>query len=74
MKYSSDIKTWKNDNVASLIKLIESQKILLAKMYIEISFGKDKKNSQIKRIRKTIARIQTIISEKLHDAAQQENI
>ncbi|PIS06913.1 50S ribosomal protein L29 [Candidatus Berkelbacteria bacterium CG10_big_fil_rev_8_21_14_0_10_43_14] len=56
---------WRADSVPVLIKERESLKKKLIMTQLEVSFGKLKKNSELKVLRKNIARLETYIQEKL---------
>lgn len=60
---------WRADSVPALILERESLKKKLIMTQLEVSFGKLKKNSELKVLRKNIARIETYIQEKLISAS-----
>ncbi len=60
-----DIKELKNKGIEELRKLLEESRIELRKLRFDFSSGKIKNVKAIKELKKRIARILTIIKEKM---------
>lgn len=60
----SDLQQLKGLDLNSLVKLVEEKKSALLKLRIDLTMGKLKNISQIRKIKKEIAQILTIINEK----------
>lgn len=60
----SDLQQLKGLDLNSLVKLVEEKKSALLKLRIDLTMGKLKNISQIRKLKKEIAQILTIINEK----------
>lgn len=63
MKVKEEIKDLKAKNIADLTKLLHEKKDALIKINLDNQFGKNKNVAEIGKIRKSIARIETVINE-----------
>ncbi len=63
MKSTNDMKEFKSKNVTDLTKLSTSKKDELVKTLLDVQFGKDKNVAKLNKLKKDIARIETIINE-----------
>lgn len=69
---TSDVKTkWRSESIPALIKERDALKKKYIIIQLEVSFGKIKKHTDLQVHRKNIARLETVIQEKLMSAGQQ---
>ncbi|TSC93915.1 MAG: hypothetical protein CEN91_84 [Candidatus Berkelbacteria bacterium Licking1014_85] len=65
MKTAEELKKFKQHTVIELLKMIQDIKSDIFKSRFEVNFGKTKNVSRIRKLKKQIARIKTIVNEKL---------
>lgn len=74
MKHKDNLKNLRFKQISELSQELSKNRVKLAEMRRDLSLDKLKKNSEISAIKKQIARIQTIIREKIKAEITQEEI